>query len=359
MPAMLPHKRLAGQKSADQHETGERDLSQWLRISTFCLMALTTIAFGMLLMVMQVIVLPVIAGLVLGLVIGPVGDRGKLYGVPPVITWTVMILALVGGVIAVLAAAVPALDTVLEAIPMIKERFQQANSWVSAWTGVSLSLPAAGSVEQATVLDWVGKALSFLTPALSQILITLFTLILFLVSRQDIRNRLVLLFEEREQRLFMLRAVTGVETRLADYLLTVGLVNAGLAALVAILFWAIGMPGPVRWAAAVFLLNFLPVIGPLLIKAALAVYAITFAPSLASGLVPLAVFALVSLVEANAVTPRIVGQRMTMNALVVFLSVIFWTWLWGFPGAFLAMPFLAIASAILAERAASRALRLP
>jgi predicted PurR-regulated permease PerM len=55
---------------------------------------------------------------------------------------------------------------------------------------------------------------------------------------------------------------------------------------------------------------------------------------------PLVFFCLTTL-EGNFVTPTVLGYRLTLNPIMVFLSIIFWTWVWGIPGSLLAVPTLA------------------
>lgn len=333
---------------------------RWLRIIGWCLIALTVIAAGMILSATRSIFMPVIAGIVVGLIIGPLGDRARKLGVPSGVSFTLIVLALASGFVVAGTLILPALDTLAAAVPVIKDKLETLSHLAEGWLGgARLFVGSRQPLDQATVIDWASKALSVLTPALSQALIFLFTLILFLAGRQELRRNLTLAIKGRDKRLLALKTLANVENRLSDYFLVVGVINLGLAMVVWVVFLVLGVPGAERWAALVFLLNFLPVVGPLLVKAGLLAYALVFAPGVFAGLLPLFAFLGISLVEANLVTPRIVGQRMTMNPLLVFVSVIFWTWLWGFPGAFLAMPFLAIASAIIAENGARTTPQLP
>lgn len=352
---------LSGQASvlARQHRVARLSL-RWLRIIGACLIALTIIAIGFILSAARSVLMPVVAGIVVGLIIGPLGDRAKAFGVPPALTFTLVILALLGGFAAAGALVLPTLETLATALPMVRERLAGLAHHAEGWLGgARLFSGQQQSLDQATLIDWASKALAVLTPALSQALIFLFTLLLFLAGRKDLRKTLTLAIWTREKRLAALKTLSNVENRLTDYFLIMGSINAVLAALVWGVFAVLAVPGAERWAALVFLLNILPVVGPLLIKAGLLAYALVFAPGVVAGWLPLVIFLGISLIEANLVTPRIVGARMTMNPLLVFVSVIFWTWLWGFPGAFLAMPFLAIAGAIHAENTAIARPRLP
>ncbi|MCA0404559.1 MAG: AI-2E family transporter [Proteobacteria bacterium] len=350
--------------SAARSERAQRLSVKWLRIIGICLIVLTVLALGAMLALTRTVVMPIVAGIVIGLIMGPLGDRARRYKVPPGLTYTVLVVGFSAGLMVLASSLMPALDTFSTLVPQIKERLASLSSHFAQGFGAANLFSGAASlsfsgIDQATVIDWAGRAVSLLTPALSQLLIFLFTLILFLAGRDEIRRSVTMSVKGREKRLMLLKTYSNVENRLTDYFVVVSFVNLVLAGLVGLSFFILDVPGPMRWAMMVFLLNFLPVVGPLMIKGALVIYALLFAPTLFDGLMPLLVFFALSLVEANLVTPRVVGTRMTLNPLLVFISVIFWTWLWGFPGAFLAMPFLAIASAVHAEYGKERGPFLP
>lgn len=350
--------------AAAQTERLQRLSLRWLRIIGGCLLVLAILALGAMLSATRAVVMPVVAGIVIGLIMGPLGDRASRYAVPHAITYTVLILAFFAGIVALASALMPALDTFSSLVPQIRDRLASFSGQMAQWFGVANLFSGAGAikfsgVDQTTMIDWAGKAVSLLTPALSQLIIFLFTLVLFLSGRDELRRTIAMSVKGREKRLSLLKTYSNIENRLTDYFVVVSLVNLALAGLAGAAFLLLGLPGAGRWAVMVFLLNFLPVVGPLMIKGALLVYALLFAPSLFDALAPLVAFFALSMVEANVVTPRIVGSRMTLNPLLVFISVIFWTWLWGFPGAFLAMPFLAIGSAVHAEYGSERGPNLP
>lgn len=141
------------------------------------------------------------------------------------------------------------------------------------------------------------------------------------------------------------RAVTiarRTEEEVSRYLSTFAMINLGLGAAVAAAMWLLGMPNPILWGALAGLLNFIPYIGPLVGIMATGIVAITtFDATGRALLVPLAYFVL-NAMEGNLVTPLVMGRRMTLNPVAIFLSVIFWGWLWGIPGALLAVPLLAV-----------------
>lgn len=130
---------------------------------------------------------------------------------------------------------------------------------------------------------------------------------------------------------------------IARYYRTVTLVNLGLAAATAGVLAALGMPQPLLWGAIGGLVNFVPYVGPVVGAGVIAIAAlISFDAPLAIALPPLAYVTLTT-IEGYMVTPVLVGRTLTLNPLLVLVSVLFWGWLWGIAGAFLAVPLLAFA----------------
>jgi predicted PurR-regulated permease PerM len=127
----------------------------------------------------------------------------------------------------------------------------------------------------------------------------------------------------------------------ARYYLTVTAINIGLGIATAVAMAVLGMPQPYLWGAVGGLVNFVPYAGPVVGAGIIAIVAlITFDAPLVIALPPLAYIALTT-IEGYFVTPVLVGRSLTLNPLLVLLSVLFWGWLWGVGGAFLAVPMLA------------------
>jgi predicted PurR-regulated permease PerM len=343
-----------------------RDQGQYIRWSAYALIALAAGLLLALLYVAREIAMPVIMGLVVGLFIAPLADRGQRFGIPAPLTTLAVVALVIGAVGGALYLILPGVSDFAEAAPRISAGFQRIVNSIGGLISV-FDLIRDGAADGAALVtktetskvDMAAKIASFLTPALAQTIIFLFTLLLFSASRGDIRSALVRSFNDRERRLSALRSFNEAENKLTDYIVTVFAINVGLGAAVGVTMWLAGVPGALVWGFLAFILNFLPVVGPLLLKIALVVFGLAAYPTIAGAMIPIAVFLAISMVEANVVTPRIVGNKITMNALAVFLSVVFWTWMWGFAGAFLAMPLLAIASVVHDEFRSDPSPKLP
>lgn len=132
-----------------------------------------------------------------------------------------------------------------------------------------------------------------------------------------------------------------LERDISTYLLTVTLINAGLGMAVGTALWLLDMPNPILWGTMAFLLNFIPYLGAMVgVVVVTAIAFLTFDTATVAALPPLAYLGLTAL-EGSFVTPTILGNRLTLNPLVIFSSIIFWGWMWGVVGGLLAVPLLA------------------
>lgn len=326
--------------------------SDWMKAGV---VALVLIAIGgalVLLHLARFVMVPVTAGIVIGFILGPIGDRARAQGVPRAVTFSALVVALVAALGILASMLLPVAQEVIGAMPRAAARLTHVAETLRGWTGsmATFSIAPPMGAQSASGVEIATNAVTIVSPVVSQFLIFLFTLILFLVTRQDMKSTIVMAFSSRATRLATLKTFAQIENRLTDYFVAITFVNLGLGVLVGATFLALGVKGAFAWAVVAFCLNFLPVVGPLVVKGALVLYGVVVDPTLAGIFVPLLAFLVINQIEANVVTPRIVGDRITMNPLLVFLSVAFWTWMWGFVGAFLAMPLLAVASAILSVR---------
>ena len=191
--------------------------------------------------------------------------------------------------------------------------------------------------------EWVQPTLEFLSPTFAEFLLFVATLILFIASWKDLRRALVMNFGDRPARLRTLRILNEIEEHLGGYLLMVTMINVGVGIATGIICAVTGMPNPAGLGALAATLNFIPIIGPVAMFVVLIVVGIVAFPSISAGLLAPLLFAGMTFLEGHFLTPTIVGRRLELNALAVFIALAFWTWLWGPMGAFLASPILIVA----------------
>lgn len=156
------------------------------------------------------------------------------------------------------------------------------------------------------------------------------------VARQDRRRQLSQLF-------------ISVQEKAARYLATVALIQLSVGCLTAAAMTAWGMPNALLWGAMAFVMGFIPYLGPVVTTCAIGIAALLTFPDWLSIAAPPLTYAVISGIEGYFVSPTILGRRFTLHPISVFLSMLVWTWLWGVPGALLAVPILITANSIIRE----------
>ena len=168
-------------------------------------------------------------------------------------------------------------------------------------------------------------------------------LLYFLLASGDLflRKLVQSLPRLRDKRAAVL-AARQVRHDVSHYLLAVTLINVALAVVVAAALMLLGMPNPWLWGALAGLMNYVPFLGPVVTFSVVAVVALlSFEATGRALLVPL-IYAAINFIEGSFLTPLILGQRLVLNPVALFVSLMFWGWLWGIAGALLAVPLLAI-----------------
>jgi predicted PurR-regulated permease PerM len=314
-----------------------RRIANWAIIGIFLMM------FGGILYFARAVLVPVVAAALIGTTLAPLSRRAARHHIPP---WLFACLA-IGVLVAILQAS-----TFLFSAPVAKwiERAPELGNAIRDRIHAfesALHLPNlipidAGSGFKIDLGTFVEPFVGVLTPALSQLLIFLVTLFFFVISQAEMRRSLILFFAGQEARLRTIRLLNDVEEDLATYAATVTAINFGLGCITAVAVYFIGMPSPVLWGVFAFLCNYVPYVGPAAVVCVLAAVGLANFPTLGQALIAPAFYIALTTIEGHFITPNIVGQRFTLNPLAVFLSLVFWTWLWGPVGGFLATPILII-----------------
>jgi len=137
-----------------------------------------------------------------------------------------------------------------------------------------------------------------------------------------------------------------IEADISSYLLTITAMNAVVGVATAAAMYFCGVGDPLLWGATAFLLNYVPILGPLFGTVVFLLVGMLAFESLWWALLPPALYFGIHLVEGETLTPMLLARRFTLNPVLVILSLVFWFWMWGVPGAILAVPMLAIAKII-------------
>jgi predicted PurR-regulated permease PerM len=321
----------------------------WASAAQMATIGIFVIALGACLHFCQPVLLPVLAALVVGMTLAPIVKGGARYGIPPWATAIALGLLLIAAAgAAVTWLATPVSEWIAKAPEIgatIKQKLYVLDRPLAALRALQETLlPASGNavaVEQSH-LGMVTPVLAFATPAVAEVLLFFVVLIFFLAAQIDFRRYMASFFSTRDAKLRFIRISNDIEHNLASYLAIVTVINLGVGILTAVGAWLFGFPNAVVLGILAMVLNYIPYIGPACMVVILLGIGLISFPSLGYALIPPAAFVALTTVEGHVVTPAIQGRQLTLNPLVVLLSLAFWTWLWGPMGAFLAVPFTII-----------------
>ncbi|WP_298668948.1 AI-2E family transporter [uncultured Sphingomonas sp.] len=143
------------------------------------------------------------------------------------------------------------------------------------------------------------------------------------------------------------RVIQDVVDHVSSYLGTITVINVALGLIVAGALHLLGMPFPLMWGGIVALLNYIPYFGPVVAALLIAVGALMTFGDVWTALAAPGIMYACHLIEANVLTPLIVGHRLTISPILILISISFWGWIWGTPGALLAVPLLVIIQTVL------------
>jgi predicted PurR-regulated permease PerM len=307
------------------------------------------------------VMVPIAGAIVIGSTIGPYADHAERRGIPPFLIYLAMILliALIPYLL-VISLSTPVSSWIARAAEVgavLEGRLRFLERPMAAWRDIREAIQnLSGSdtpkiqVATTTTLDAVVTgAMAFLTPAIGQLLVFFGALIFFLAGRRQLKQRLTLSFADRKSRLRTLRAISDIESSLTTYLTSMSLINIVVGAATATLLYLLGVANPLMWGLAAFVCNFVPYVGPVALASVFVfVGLLTFDNTLQAMLLPV-IYLLIVFIETQFVTPTVMSRRLEMNSFLVFVGIVFWSWMWGLAGAFLAVPLLIMGNAILRQ----------
>ena len=311
------------------------------------------------------ILLPAVSAFVVTMMLGPLSARAERYRVPSIVSAIVLWLLVIGvfyGVIVLLSA--PVADWIGKAPDIgrnIQEKLRVLDRPLAALQEMRNALLPSDSKGGLgfDIVSIVQPAVTIVTPAIGQTFIFLGSLFFMLLGRSQLRRVLVAFFDNREARLRMLKIMNDIEHNLTGYLSMVAIINVAVGIAGGVVAWFVGLPDPLAWAVLGFILNFIPYIGALIMEAALFLVGLVTFPTLSYALMAPLLFLIFATLEGHFITPSIVGRRLTLNPLTVFMSLVFWTWLWGPVGAFLAVPLLIMGLVVVGHLFPSEERTLP
>jgi len=197
--------------------------------------------------------------------------------------------------------------------------------------------PAPAPAVQSLFAQLLGRA----TTVVAGLLEVIVLVYLMLAAGNMLFRKLVTLFPGPDE----LRTATDIlnrtESIVANYLTITALINVGQGIAVGLAMWAIGMPDPFIWGIVTFVLEFIPYLGGVIIVGLLLIDGFSVFPGLGQVLLAPAIYLVISTLQNNVVSPYAYGNRLKLSPLAVMIFVLFWWFIWGIPGVFLAIPIAA------------------
>ncbi|MBP0483176.1 AI-2E family transporter [Sagittula salina] len=305
------------------------------RYAARALMVMALIAGVAALKLAATLAAPVLLGLVVGVVLAPVVNRLRRIGVPRALSASLALILAIVVLILLVSALGPVLSGLMEEIPKIQ---REIRSWLDDIVSLVRGAESLGREIEESIAQGSDEAVKAAVPTLmdalwmapnfmAQSMIFLGTLFFFVLTGEEIYAHL----PARET------ALKAADRAVSHYFITVTSINAGLGLAVFGVMTLLDLPNAMLWGGAAFILNFVLYLGPVVMMASLLVAGfVNFHGGMV--LVPMAVYLGLNMIEAQFVTPSLVGQRLHLNPLLVFLSILFGLWLWGPVGGVVSLP---------------------
>ncbi|HXS73845.1 MAG TPA: AI-2E family transporter [Rhodanobacteraceae bacterium] len=335
----------------------ERRRARRLRAVRIPLLVLMFLAVATTLVVARSLFVPLVLAAFVGMGLNPiVAGLNRVY-VPRVLGALLVMTALMAGLVeaAVLLTA-PAVEWTRQAPQAIHQlapklrhmlRPLSAASHAASQSLVGMGVGTSGASSANTSPSFgLSDLLLLAPPILAEALTVLLLVFFFLTYGDHMRRRLASASPRFAYRRIALNLVRGIQHEISHYLLTVTLINGCLGALTTAILWGWQMPDPVLWGCVVALLNYMPYLGAITSTLLLCVVGLLHFNEPAHALLPALCFAGLAALEGNVITPMIMGHRLRLSPLAILIWLLIWGWMWGIPGALLAVPMLTCAKLI-------------
>lgn len=301
----------------------------------------------------SVIVIPMVMAFVLKMVLQPVQRFFEKLYIPRVIASMAIVVLLLGTFITFgMALSGPAsewLNEVPRSIPKLQEKLGEISRPMEDAQKVMEQAEhlTTTSKEKVTAVKLQGDRLSDKLFAGTQsfvagVFTTMLILFFLMVSGDTFLRRLVEMVPRFRDKRQMVDISQQIEEDVTIYLQTITLMNLLVGILAGLIMWACGVGDPVLWGSLAFILNYIPVLGPVTCMVVFTTVGLLATADFYAALLPVGLYFIVHFIEGTLVTPLLLARRFTLNPVLVILSVVFWYWMWGFVGSILAVPMLAM-----------------
>ena len=344
-------------KDAAESSTSRIRLPELLRgpfdIRSLALTGLFILAVFYTIYFMRAVLLPLVLALLLSYLLRPIVRALARAHITPLIGAALILLGTVGTIgYGIYSLATPAAGW-LAGAPYSLHQLQskllplkQPMQSVAKASGEIEKLATPDNVAPKTTVEVkkhsVTDFLYVQTPEFLISTVTLLILLYFLLAYDGVfLAKLIKLLPTLSDKKRAVSIANDVASHVSRYLLTVTVINGCLGIAVGTTVGLLGLRNPIMWGAMVALLNFVPYLGALTGIVFMLLGAVVSFDSFSYALIFPAVYLLLATLEGNFITPWVMGKSLTLNPVIVLLSLIFWGWMWGIAGVILAVPILA------------------
>ncbi len=347
LPRSALSMRTAGQIESVDHFFG--------KLTRFSIIGLFIIALAAGLYAGQYVLAPVIAAILVGFTLRPLSIWIERRGLPSSVSAGLIVVALIAVMgVAVYSLAVP-LESWSSRLPEISTRLM--DEWSKLSEPIEKIKKVEKTVKQATDDETttevrikqrgvVSDIISSAADIVSRLILFVGCLYFFLATRTSLNRSVLRSSPTPKLRLRSLRILRDIEGFLSKYFASIAAINVGFGIVVGIAMYLLGLPQPYLWGAMAAVLNFALFVGPAAMTIILLGVGISTFPDTVQAVAPALTYVGLNMLEGQFVTPTLLGERLTLNPLVVLISIAFWLWLWGPIGAFLAVPILIMGTII-------------
>lgn len=346
-------------KQIKQATRGVYRLRGHLRAIRMVLNGLLILALLYTVTLVKALVIPLVLAAFIGLALNPIVARGTRHRIPRWLGASVLMISLIAGIsVGIGMLAGPAITWLHSAPTAIR-------SFIPKLEHITRPLEAAGRATQTLVnghptrpdagqnagdvaisaWDVLANAPKVLAAVLTVVLLVYF----FLVYGDLILRRLVEIAPSFGYKRHAVTIVRGIQTEVSRYILTTVVINASLGILTAGMLFLLNMPDPLLWGTVAMFANFIPYVGAIVTTTTLLLVGLVHFDDVPHALLPAFCFACITAFEGNLITPMILGRRMRVSPIAILIWLLIWGWLWGVPGALLAVPMLT-SFKLIAER---------
>ena len=239
-------------------------------------------------------------------------------------------------------ATIAKVDTKIRAISKPIVALQQSADKMATVTtpaAVAGKPPTQVQLQTPGLFETVGlQTLAMIPTALSVIFLTYF----LLASGPLFRRKIVQILPGRRDVQHFETILSEIELVTSKFLSTAAMINAGVGVATGLALWAVGVPSAILWGGVAAVLNFVPYLGPISSVTLITLASLASFDDISHALLAPAAFGLIHLVENNLITPTLLGRRLPVNTVAIFLGLLFFGWVWGIPGAVLAVPLTTV-----------------